>query len=76
MRRELIKCALIRTLHTICQTALATIPTTAKVLGDVDWLMVLSSCLLAGIISFIKSIFVGMPEVSRTDIIVDNDRCE
>lgn len=73
--KEKLKYALIRALYTIGETAIATIPTTAKILEDVDWWIVLSSSLLAGLISFIKSMLIGMPE-APTDIIVDSDRYE
>ena len=73
--KEKLKYALIRALYTIGETAIATIPTTAKLLEDVDWWIVISSSLLAGLISFIKSMVIGMPE-AKTDIIVDSDRYE
>lgn len=73
--KEKLKYALIRALYTIGEVILATIPTTATTLGDVNWKMVISSSLLAGILSFIKSMLVGMPE-AKTDIIVDSDRYE
>ena len=53
--------AFIRSLKTIAQTAVATIGTSA-VLGDVDWLMVASASILAGILSVLTSI-AGLPEV-------------
>lgn len=61
MKEKIVK-ALIRALYTIGEVILATIPTTATTLGDVDWLMVVSTSLLAGLISFIKSMLIGMPE--------------
>lgn len=61
--KKWLKCAGIRALHTITQTALATIGTTAKFIGDVDWRMVVSASLLAGICSILKSITLGIPEV-------------
>lgn len=70
------KYAGIRALYTIGETAIATIPTTARILEDVDWWIVLSSSLLAGLISFTKSMLIGMPEAPKTDIIVDSDRYE
>ena len=73
--KEKLKYAGIRALYTIGEVILATIPTTATTLGDVNWKMVISSSLLAGILSFIKSMLVGMPE-AKTDIIVDSDRYE
>ena len=53
--------AFIRSIKTIAQTAVATIGTSA-VLGDVDWLMVVSASILAGILSVLTSI-AGLPEV-------------
>lgn len=52
----------IRALRTICQTAVATIGTTA-VIQDVDWILVGSTSLLAGILSVLTSIATGLPEV-------------
>ena len=53
--------AFIRSIKTIAQTAVATIGTSA-VLGDVDWIMVASASILAGILSVLTSI-AGLPEV-------------
>ena len=57
-----LKASLIRCLRTICQTAVATIGT-AFVLTDVNWLMVISASLLAGILSILTSVATGLPEV-------------
>jgi len=57
-----IKCAGIRALKTLAQTAIATIGTTA-VLEKVDWKVVLSASLLAALLSILTSI-AGLPEVS------------
>ena len=56
------KAALIRALRTFCQTAVATIGTTA-VLEEVNWIMVGSSSVLAAILSILNSIATGLPEV-------------
>ena len=56
------KAALIRAVRTICQTAIATIGTTA-VLEEVNWILVLSSSALAGLLSLLNSIATGLPEV-------------
>ena len=56
------KCALIRALRTFAQAAIATISTTAVVLEDVRWLMVLSSAGLAALLSILNSIVTGLPE--------------
>lgn len=55
------KCASVRALKTVAQTAAATISTSA-VLSEVDWLIVASSSALAGVLSFLTSI-AGIPEV-------------
>ena len=56
-----IKCAGVRAIKTIAQTAIATIGTSA-VISEVNWLMVLSASLLAGILSILTSV-AGIPEV-------------
>lgn len=58
------RCAAIRALRTFCQTAIATIGTTA-LLQDVNWLLVGSSALLAGILSILNSVATGLPEVDE-----------
>ena len=68
------KSAGIRALKTFAQTFLATIGTGAAVLGDVNWIMVLSSAALAAILSLATSL-AGLPEVKAIveDVIEDND---
>ena len=55
------RAALIRAIKTIAQTAVATIGT-AAVMSSVDWKMVVSASLLAGILSCLTSL-AGLPEV-------------
>lgn len=54
------KCAGVRAIKTIAQTAIATIGTSA-VLSAVDWRMVISASILAGILSLLTSL-AGIPE--------------
>ena len=56
-----VKCALVRALKTCCQTAVATIGTTA-VIEAVDWKLVASASVLAGVLSVLTSV-AGLPEV-------------
>ena len=58
-----IKAAGIRAIKTVAQTAVATIGTSA-VLGDVDWIMVGSASVLAGVLSLLTSI-AGLPELKE-----------
>lgn len=53
--------ALVRSLKTVAQTAVATIGTSAY-LGDVNWVLVASASALAGILSILTSV-AGLPEV-------------
>lgn len=59
--RTWIKAAGIRALKTVCQTAIATIGTSA-LMSQVDWRMVVSASVLAGILSVLTSL-AGLPEV-------------
>ena len=57
------KAAGIRAIKTVAQTAAATIAT-AAVMSDVNWIMVGSASLLAGILSLLTSV-AGLPEVEE-----------
>lgn len=59
------KAAMIRSVKTIAQTAVATIGTSA-VMGEVNWAMVGSASLLAGILSILTSV-AGLPEVEAEE---------
>lgn len=61
MNKKWFKAAGIRAIKTIAQTAIATIGTSVAV-GDVNWVVVVSTSILAGILSMLTSI-AGLPEV-------------
>lgn len=62
MNKEFWISAGIRALRTVAQTAIATIGTTA-LFEDVNWAVVGSASLLAGILSILTSLATGLPEV-------------
>ena len=57
------KCAGVRAIKTVAQTAVATIGTSA-VMTDVNWVMVVSASVLAGVLSLLTSV-AGLPEVDQ-----------
>lgn len=68
MKKELLswfKCAGIRALKTVAQTAVATIGT-SSMLSEVNWKIVISTSLLAGILSIFTSM-AGLPEIEKME---------
>ncbi len=65
MFKRWIKAAGVRALKTMAQTAVATIGTSA-VLSEVNWTIVASASVLAGILSLLTSI-AGLPELKYED---------
>lgn len=63
--KEWIKKAGVRAIKTIAQTFVATVGT-STVMGAVDWKMVLSASVLAGILSIATSV-AGIPEVEAEE---------
>ena len=57
-----IKAAGVRAVKTVAQTAVANIGT-AAVMDEVNWMMVGSAALLAGVLSLLTSV-AGLPELS------------
>lgn len=62
--KKWLKAAGIRAVKTVAETALAVIGTNAVGITDVDWLGLLSACLLSGIITLLTCI-KGLPEIAE-----------
>ena len=71
MFKNWVKCAGIRAVKTVAQTAVATIGTSA-VMGEVNWISVASASVLAGILSILTSI-AGLPELKGGN---DDELCK
>lgn len=56
----------VRALKTFCQAAIATIGSSAVMISQVDWRMVVSSSILAAILSMLTSV-AGLPEVDNNE---------
>lgn len=69
---EFMKMAGIRAIRTVAQTAIATIGS-AAVIADVNWAVVLSASVLAGILSILTSIATGLPEVDAAAELTEDE---
>ena len=67
--KQWIKAAGVRAIKTVAQTAVATIGTSVA-MGDVNWALVGSASLLAGILSLLTSV-AGLPELKQPEDPVD-----
>lgn len=63
--RKWLKAAGVRAIKTTAQTAVATIGT-AAIIGEVNWALVCSASVLAGILSLLTSV-AGIPEVDYSE---------
>lgn len=61
--KQWLKAAGVRAVKTVAQTAVATIGTSA-VISSVDWKVVVSASILAGVLSVLTSV-AGLPEVTE-----------
>ena len=59
--KKWLKAAGVRAVKTVAQTAVATVGTSA-ILSEVDWKIVVSASVLAGVLSMLTSV-AGLPEV-------------
>lgn len=62
--KKWLKAAGIRSVKTVAETALAVIGTNSVGITDVDWLGLLSACLLSGVIALLTCI-KGLPEIKQ-----------
>lgn len=60
--KKFVKAAAIRAVRTVAQTAIAAIGTSALI-SDIEWRLVISAAIVAGILSLLTSVATGLPEV-------------
>lgn len=59
--KKFIKCAIIRALKTMCQTAVGILGA-STLINEVDWITCFSATGMAGVLSILTSIAGGLPE--------------
>lgn len=64
--KEFWQAALIRSVRTIAQSAVAIIGASALI-SEVNWLEVISGAIMAGLLSILNAIATGLPEVNDTE---------
>ena len=69
-----LKSAGVRALKTVAQSAIATIGS-AVALGAVDWRLVASAAVLAGVLPLLTSV-AGLPEVPKEETFEDEEKGE
>lgn len=62
--KSFIRATLIRTVYTVAETALGII-TTATLFNEIDWKLIVSASTVSGIVTILKCIIVGLPEVEE-----------
>ena len=67
--KEWLKAALIRSVRTFAEAALAYIGTGATVLGDVNWLGVLSAGAFGFVTAMLMALATGLPEAKPETIV-------
>lgn len=65
--KKFVKAVAVRAVKTLCQAAIAGIGS-ALAIGDVNWMYVASSSVLAAILSVLMSVSVGLPEVKMPEL--------
>ena len=65
--KEFMSAAAIRALHTFAQTAIGMI-TVGAAFSEVNWLQVLSVSGVSAVVSILKSIATGLPEVKKAGL--------
>ena len=65
--KKFLKATLIRCIRTFAEAALAYIGTGAILLGDVNWLAVLSAGGMGAVVAFLMALATGLPEVEKAE---------